>query len=699
MSSFQNELRQVLIEPRSVAIIGASDEAGKTAGRPLAFLRQNGFAGEVFAVNPHRKTVQGEKAYPSLASLPSVDHAFIVLPTEAATTAFEDCARHGVKVVSILADGFAEAGDAGKRRQAHLRDIAAQTGCRILGPNSLGIVRMQNGLTLTANAAFSKDKLLPGRLTVLSQSGSLIGTFFSRGKPRGIGFSNLISVGNEADLSIGEIGTALVDDSETDAFILFLETIRQPDRLAEFAERAANAGKPIIAYKLGRSEVGAELAVSHTGAMIGSDAAADCFLRDIGIARVEVFESLLEAPALFLKHRTKQRPTVSIVTTTGGGAAMVADRIGLYGIDIREIPSAVRERLAAAGFPIKSGRIADLTLVGTKYDPMRAVADALLASSEIDVLIFVVGSSAEFFPEQSIRPIADAVKAAGPEAPPVAVFIVPQADRALAILAEAGVAAFRTPEACADSVIAFMRRRGSGQKARPNVPPRAKALLSSGPTLWNEFRALELFTSLGVPATRLCVVSVEDAGAGNLPANSPPFPIVAKLLSADLPHKTEAGAVTLGISNRGELRTAVARMLESAKAYAPRVTIDGIMLQEQRKSVAEAILGYRKDPAVGPVVTIGVGGVFAEIYRDISIRRAPLDAAEVSAMIDEVKGFAILKGYRGAPRGDIAALCDAVVRFSQIAGADNITEAEINPLLIGREGEGVVAVDGLIVAA
>ena len=236
---------------------------------------------------------------------------------------------------SILADGFAEAGEAGQARQQKLIDLVAGSGTRILGPNSLGLVRTWNGLSMTANAAFARDRLTPGRCTVLSQSGSLIGTFVSRGRMRGIGFSNLVSVGNEADLSIGEIGDCLIDDPKTDVFVLFLETIRHVETLAAFARSAAAAGKPVLAYKLGRSDIGAELAVSHTGALVGSDAAADALLRDLGIARVNIFETLLEAPPLFTGRRAASKmPRVTMLTTTGGGGAMVADQLGTFGIDV-----------------------------------------------------------------------------------------------------------------------------------------------------------------------------------------------------------------------------------------------------------------------------------------------------------------------------------------------------------------------------
>ncbi len=476
----REKLRHALFEPEAVAIIGASDEAGKIAARPVEFLMRHGYAGGVFPVNPRRDTVLGRKAYPGLDALPrQVDQAYIVLPTDAAMAAVEDCVRHGVKAVSVLADGFAEAGEAGLARQQKLIDLVAGSGTRVLGPNSLGLVRTWNGLSMTANAAFSHDRLTPGRCTVLSQSGSLIGTFVSRGRMRGIGFSNLVSVGNEADLSMGEIGDCLIDDPKTDVFVLFLETIRHGDRLALFARNAAAAGKPVLAYKLGRSAIGAELAVSHTGALVSSDAAADALLRDLGIARVNNFETLLEAPPLFTGRRAASKtPRVTMLTTTGGGGAMVADQLGTFGLDLDGVDDRSRARLRDQGIVIKPGRIADLTLTGTKYNTVRAIIDQLLAAPETEIIVSVIGSSAEFFPQQTVAPIVDAVKAAKPGHASIAVFLVPQADQAMSMLAEANIACFRTSEACADAIRAWAERQPPREVRKPTVSAAASALIA-----------------------------------------------------------------------------------------------------------------------------------------------------------------------------------------------------------------------------
>ena len=696
--SDRDELRQALFEPQAVAIIGASDEAGKIAARPVEFLMRHGFAGDIFPVNPRRDTVLGRKAYAGLDALPrKVDQAYIVLPTGPAMQAVEDCVRHRVKAVSILADGFAETGAQGLELQRKLIAMVQGTGTRVLGPNSLGLVRTWNGLSMTANAAFAHDKLNTGRCSVLSQSGSLIGTFVSRGRTRGIGFANLVSVGNEADLSIGEIGDCLIDDPQTDTFLLFLETIRHADKLSAFARRAAAAGKPVLAYKLGRSDIGAELAVSHTGALVGSDAAADALLRDLGIARVNIFEALLECPPLLGGRPARgPKPTVTMLTTTGGGAAMVADQLGTFGIPVEGVGEKSRAALKDKGIVIKPGRIADLTLTGTRYDTVRTIMDELLVAPDTDIIVSVIGSSAEFFPQQTVAPIVDAVKAAKPGHAPVAVSLVPQAEQAMKMLAEAGIACFRTSEACADAIRAWAQHRPPRVRATPDLPAAATALLGAQQGAWTERDALKLIAACGIATVKQQVLAVEQIRGGKPLDLS--FPIVAKLLSADLPHKTEAGAVALGIRSAEELRSAIERMLASAKAYAPTARIDGVLLQEQLSAVGEALVGLRMDPSVGPIITVGMGGITTEIYRDIALRLAPVSPVEAADMLNDVRGFASLRGFRGRPRGDLVALAEAVSRLSQLCAGGMIAEAEINPLLVMTEGHGVVAVDGLVVS-
>ena len=674
-----------LLNPRRIALIGASDNPNRTAGRPLRYLRCHGFEGTVYPINPRRETVQGEPAWESLAALPeTVDHAYILLDTAPAMAAMEACATAGVPVVSVLADGFAEDGPEGAARQQALADTAAAAGIRLLGPNSMCVANVTAGMALTVNAAFECEDLIPGRTMVLSQSGSLMGTLLSRGQARGIGFHALMSLGNEADLTIGEIGLAAVDDPNIDCFVLFMETIRRPDMLAAFAAAAHRAGKPIVVYKLGRSAAGQQLAVSHTGAMIGSDAAADAFFRAHGIVRVDQFESLFEIPPLLVGRRpdpARAEKSVAVVTTTGGGGAMVVDRLGHLGIACAGATPEVAAKLAAAELTVRGEHMLDVTLAGTRYETMRLVLQSLADDPAYAAVVPVIGSSAQFHPELAVKAIVDLAD----HATPLAGFMVPQADASLSALAAAGLAGFRTAESCAEALAAFMRWQAPSPPAVVDPP----AIDGDGP--FDEAGALTLFQSLGVPVARTHALGPDDPAPTDLT-----WPVAVKVRSAALAHKSDVGGVVLGVDSPAALVAARDDILAAVAKAAPTAAVDGVVVQEMASGLGEVLVGINRDPTVGPVVVLGLGGVMAELYGQTALRLAPVDKAGALAMIDEVAGLALLKGFRGQPRGDLAALADAIVAFSALAANPRVLEAEINPLIVRAEGAGVVAVDGLL---
>src|SRR4026209_162817 len=328
-------LFQALFEPRSIALIGASGDASKNTSRPQRYLRKHGYTGRIIPVNPGRDEIFGEKAYPDLAAIPdAVDHAFIMVPASAVEPVIEQCVAKNVPVATIYSDGFAETGPAGRRAQERILGIARAGGVRVIGPNCIGLMNTDPGCAISVNAVLEMAEIRVGPLAIVSQSGSMLGGLLSRGLGRGVGFSKLISVGNESDLSVGEFADLLVDDPHTQTILLFMETIRDADKLAHAARRAYAADKRVIVYKLGRSEVGQCLAASHTGAMAGADEMADAFFRAHGIVRIDTLENLFELPALLADQQQANRHRAAVTTTTGGGAASVADRLGTYGVDV-----------------------------------------------------------------------------------------------------------------------------------------------------------------------------------------------------------------------------------------------------------------------------------------------------------------------------------------------------------------------------
>ena len=685
-----------LFEPKRIALIGASADVTKTTSRPQRFLRKHGFAGEILPVNPSRSEILGEKAYKDLDAIQgNIDHAYILLNGAAAVSALAACGRRGVKVASILAGGFADAGAAGASLQDELAKAVRESGIRLVGPNSIGTVSTDPPVALTANAAFAVDKLRGGKWAVVSQSGSLIGALLSRADARGIGFSRLISVGNEVDLAVGEIADLLVDDPKTAAILLFMETLRDGERLARAARRAHETGKPVIAYKLGRSDIGQELAKSHTGAIAGSDATFDAFCRRHGIARVSMFESLIDVPMLLANRPSSRGKRVAVATTTGGGAAMVVDNMAMAGLDIADPPRALVDWLKPLGIAAGEGKLIDLTLAGAKPEIVAGTIERLLADDGNDAAIFVVGSSAQFNPELAVEPLLRFAKSAKP----FAVALTPSAEKSLGLLTAAGIPAFRHPESCAEAMALCLLRQAPRPLPR-TVEPSTNALgaLEAGKVSgFDERRAADLFAALGVPMAKS--MAVPDAKRIAAAVGEVGAPVALKILSADIAHKTEAGGVALGLPD-GQTAAVVARDMErKVKAYAPRAKLDGFLIQKMERGLAEVILGFRRDPLVGPTVTVGLGGVLAEIYKDASTRLAPVDEAEAREMIAEVKGLATVRGYRNMPMGDVAALARTIAAFSTLAHKTfaDVVEAEINPLLVKREGEGVVAVDGLVV--
>ena len=678
-----------LLRPQSVALIGVSDDPSKTAGRPLQFLRRAGFEGEIFVVNPRRETVQGEKAYKSLADLPKrPDHAFILTDAEKALDALEECQRLGVPVATMLSSGFAEVGERGAANQARLDAILARGGTRLVGPSSIGVVNLHNGLTLTANAAFAEPDLPKGGIFVGSHSGSLIGALVSRGKRKGIGFAGLVSVGAETDLSIGEICMATLDDPQITSYMLFIETLRHADKLQQFAIEAARRGKPVAAFKLGRSEEAAELAVSHTGSLAGADEVADIFLAELGIARVESFEGLLEVMPL-LQHvpasgTGARKGRVGVVTTTGGGAAMAVDQMALRGVDVVPASDETRARLREKGIEPGEGRIIDLTLAGTRYDVMKATLDVLRTAPEFDLVLATAGSSARFNPELVVQPAVDAAREPGH---PLAVFLVPDAPDAARLLARAGVPAFQDPETCGDAIAAALHRRLPTRSTPLDTAP-----VSAEMTVLDEVACYRLLDRHGLTAAPHVVLKAGEP-VPDLPFG---YPVVAKVLHSGIAHKTDAGGVVLHIADAAQLADAM-QAIVSRVGKSTGIEVSDILVQQMTRGVGEVLVGFRRDPQVGPLVVLAAGGIFTELYRDSTMRLAPVDRAAALEMIGEIKASRILDGYRGGPKGDIDALADAIVSVSQLAtdASLRVEEFEINPLLVLPQGQGVRAIDGL----
>ena len=686
-------LFQTFLKPKSVAIVGASADPKKTGSRAQRFLLSHGYKGKVFPVNPNRKEIFGLKCYPNLKSInEQVDHIFVAVDGNKIIEAIEDAISIKVRCASILSGGFSEAGSEGNDLEKHIFKIAQKGDLRILGPNSIGLINISDNIVLSANAMLELKVLKKGSLSVISHSGSLIGALLAHGHSRGIGFSKLISVGNESDLSVGEIGKMLVNDPNTETIILFLETLRNSNEVAEMSRMAHAAGKQIICYKLGKSELGKELAKSHTGAIAGNDDAFNAFINYNGIARVETFETLIEIPNLFKNKKKPVSKRVGIVTTTGGGGAMVVESLSDSDIEIVDPGQSIKKIMQENNIAFNNNKLVDLTIAGTKAEVVTEVIGQMMQNKNCDLVVMVVGSSAKFRPEQAVEPL---LKWAN-HPKPLAVYVAPDAPEALTLLHQNNIACFRTPESCAESIKIFLNTKNPIKPKifKDDLSKISKKLKNKISKNLSEEEALEIFKDIGIEIVNY-KVSINEKQTIDY-SSQIGFPVAMKVLSNQILHKTETGGVELNIKNLEELRISFQKLSDVFKKLKIDNSNEKFLIQKMEKGISEIIVGYRFDELVGPIVVIGSGGILSEIYDDKSIRLAPVDIKEAKKMIKEVKSLVTITGYRGLPKADINTIATAIVNMSKFAFVEKIKEAEINPLIVKKDNYGVVAVDGLI---
>ena len=686
-----------LLKPRSVAIVGASADAAKLTGRPLAYLDKYGFTGTVYPVNPRYETIGGRRGYPDIASLPQPpDVAIVLVGATKVTAAVRQLAAIGTASAIVLASGFGESGPEGRKRQDDLKHAAGAM--RLLGPNTIGLINVTDRIVLSASNALVTEDIVPGGVALVSQSGGILGSLLSRAQALGIGFSKLIATGNECDLEVAEFVDHLVDDAATNVIALYLEGLRKPEAFKAAVARARAAGKPVVAFKVGRSESGMRSAVSHTGALAGSDAAYDALFRQFGVIRAERYSDLLDIPLMFSRGRAFKGSRVAIITSTGGSASLLADAAGVAGFETPppdEATAATLKALAIEGATLDRNPI-DVTLAGVKADTFRTILDAVVASPGYDAVAVVLGSSALREPETVGEPMR---ACAAVSAKPIIGYVSPNAPQLVRQLNLAGVPTFAEPESCA-TALAAMRRLGEAKPVETVGVPAATAdvgdlrgLLNVGSL--NEAESKRLFARFGIPVTRELVAETPAAAAEA--AMTFDGKLVVKVLSRHVLHKSDIGGVAIGVLPQDVVRTCTEIAGRFVKAGQGKP--DGFLVQELVSDGVELILGFHRDAQLGPLILLGMGGVTAELYRDTSMRLAPVSRRDVEEMIEELKSAPLLKGFRGRPPADVAALVTAVVAFSTmiVTIGDGLREAEINPLFVLPMGRGVVAADGVAI--
>lgn len=686
-----------LLRPRNVAIVGASADTAKLTGRPLVYLEKYGFTGKIYPVNPRYEAIGSHRCYPDIASLPQPPDVAVVLVGGAKVTdAVRQLAAIGTHAAIVLASGFGESGPEGRARQEELKRAAGTM--RLLGPNTIGLVNVSERIVLSASNALVTDEIIAGNIALVSQSGGILGSLLSRAQAAGIGFSKLVATGNECDLEVADFIDHLVDDAATKVIALYLEGLRKPKAFQAAVMRAHAAGKPVVAFKVGRSESGARSAASHTGALAGSDAAYDAMFRQFGVIRAERYSDLLDIPLMLSPGHVLKGQRLAIITSTGGSASLLADAAGVRGFETPppdEATAAKLKALAIEGATLDRNPI-DVTLAGVKSDTFRTVLGLVTASPGYDAVAVVLGSSALREPETVGAPLRECA-AASEKA--VVGFVSPDAPQLVRMLNLAGVATFAAPESCA-AALAALRRVGEAKKieyaSKPpvvSIDDELNSLLRPGAL--NEADSKRLFARFGIPVTREIVANTPadaEAAAKTFADN-----VVIKVLSRDVLHKSEAGGVAVNVApeNVARLCAQMAERFIAATQHKP----EGFLVQEFVAGGVELILGFHHDTQLGPIILLGMGGIAAELYHDTSLRLAPVSRCDAQEMINELKTSALLKGFRGRPVADLDALVDAILSFSAMAEAigDNLQEAEINPLFVLPRGRGVAAADGVAI--
>lgn len=690
---------QRLVAPRSIAIVGASNDPTRIGGRPLARLIEAGYTGDIYPVNPRRDAVQGIAALASPLDLPmGVDCAVVAVSPTEAVKAVRDCAQRGVGAIVLFSAGFAEAGADGAQLQDELETISRETGIRILGPNCMGIFNVAQKAHMSFGAWAPTSITHRFNVAIISQSGGYGSHVLRMCQRRGLGVSHWVTTGNGCDVQAGDLIEAVAADPNVSAIFVYIEGVRSGASLVAGLRAARRHRKPVVVVKCGKTALGAEAAASHTAALAGSDAVYDAVLREHGALRADSTEEAMDVLYALSASVLLAEPRTAVFTLSGGVGVQIADYMGANGIDLPELSAEAQSSIhvmvpgAAARNPvdITAQFMNDTALV-------RQCLELVMDVENFDVVLSFL-STVGLLPDM-VEPIiaayADAMHRYPGRLNIVAIIATPDV---VAKFEQAGCIVFEEPKRAVAAIAAlrfFARAFAAPDRAKLPSPCDAGWRIERG-ARFNEIEAKQLAQQCGIriPQERL----VHDADEACAAAEAMGYPVALKVVSADILHKTEVGGVRLGLQDSPALAGAVADMVRSVTQLAPHAAIDGFVISEMVSSGVECALGVTHDAVFGPVVMFGIGGTLVELVRDVSFRLAPVDIQQAHEMIAETRTARLLAGYRGAPPADVQALAAAIVSVSEFAAAnaDTLQTLEINPLRVLEVGSGVLALDAVI---
>jgi acetate---CoA ligase (ADP-forming) len=688
-----------LLAPQSVAIFGASNDPTRISGRSLRYFREAGFAGGLYPINPMRDTVQGITAYPDIAAIDGpVECAVIAVPANLAIEAMESCVQKGVKAVVMFTAGFAEIGGEGPAMQRRITEIAQAGGIRLCGPNCLGLFNMRIGHTPTFSSFLEEGPTPAGPLGMVTQSGAFGTHLLALTARRGIAVGVWLSTGNEADVAVADGISFMADDPDTTAIACYVEAIKDGALFADAVARARVNGKPVICMKVGGSAVGHAAAASHTASLAGNDAIYDAALRQLGVERAKTPEDLVEIAYACTRGRLPRSRKLAVVTMSGGAGVLMADAAEEEGLELTPLAEDSQKQVLE-WVPFAAPRNPVDVTAQALNDPsiLDKGFELLLGKEKFPALVgfFTTWASSP----QMAEPLFKAVTTAAAR--------YPEAYFALSAIASpemqrcyeaAGVGLYEDPWRAVQSIAAAVRcaeRLNAPPLPAPpvphNLPPLPKGSIA-------EHDAKRILAAAGVPVLdeRLATSAAEAASLAPLIGER----LVLKIVSPQITHKTEVGGVMLDVA-AAEAGTAYERLVTRVKEQAPGADLEGVLLSPMVKGGTEMILGVQNDPVFGPVVMLGLGGIFVEVLRDVTFRIAPFGVDEARRMIAELRGAAILEGARGQPPADLDALAAALSNLSLFAAAKRAEFAsiDINPILVRAKGEGAAALDALILTA
>jgi len=684
-----------LLAPRSVAVLGASSDATRIGGRPIAYMRAQGFAGALYPVNPNRTEIQGLKAYPSVADLPETpDVAIVAVPAELAAPAIEDLARRGVKAVIMFTAGFAEMDEEGAVKQAQMVATARAAGMRILGPNCLGVFDARRSYYATFSSSFDSGWPVLGRIGIASQSGAYGTHLYTLARNRGIGASLCVMTGNEGDVTVGECIGWLAENPDVDVIAVYAEGIREAAGLIAALEIARAAKKPVVMQKVGRSELGGKAAKSHTASIAGDDAVTAAVMAEFGVYRARNSEEMLDIAHTATRKIYPVKNTLGVITVSGGAGVLISDVAENLGLSMPEMPIDAQQKLRAL-VPFCAPRNPvdataqvsnDVTLVKTFTESM--VRDGGYASV---MGFFSMTASSRRWPQT--REQLNVVRAAYPDRLYVLSVIAPSERRDE--LETDGWVVHEDPTRAVTAIDAMGRFGAAFAAKAPDPRPvvAAVTLPAVTPTEAEAKRLLGLAGIMSAPEAACATVDNAQTAAASFG-----FPVVMKILSPDIMHKSEIGGVLLDVADPDAVRSGFALLLERAKAAAPDARIEGVLVAKQLQGGVECILGIHRDPVFGPMAMFGLGGIFVEVLKDVVFHRCPFGPATAEAMIRSIKGAPLLLGARGRIPADVTALAEMLSRlsaFAMVAG-DRLQSIDLNPVFAMPDGEGAFAVDAVI---